>query len=786
MSDYLLQFVAGNLLVSAALAGCAWTAQTRLRRPMVAHLLWTLALVKLLTPPLFTLPVVPLPAEAASPTADQLPVHVDAALPAMAEVEPLADAATWSLPGAGTLLVCAWLLGSAVVLCWSLTRVATFQRLLRRSRATTPPALSAQLAALSHRFGLRRAPDLHVTTARVTPMVWWLGGRVQVYLPVEMATQLPDDQLRWILAHELGHVRRGDHLVRWIEWLTCVAFWWNPVTWWARRNLRANEEVCCDALVMRTLQGSRHSYANSLLAAVEFLAMPGPRPPAMASEINSGGFLQKRFEMIVSKTPVKTVPRWLQGALAASAALLMPLGVAYAQNPDVEAVSERLERAVKAGELSKQDMRTMLGALKKSAAKQEQRGRDANRDRNQADELKERAEAMRRRLKAAIDSGSVDPSEARKILRERMAQLELEAAKRQEQLDREAADRQVERVRRRDRDESERRELIRRQRELQDRQRELEARTRELRERRDRDGRDERAAEYKKRLGAAIDNGRIDREQAARLWKEYAEKQQQQQQQKQKPQQQQDPRGAQARTDARDAYRAARAQYEDVRRQLEVAVKNGKLEREDMARKVEQMTDKIEAYRRKLAEVEKQRARAAKTDRGDRGEAVRRRLAAAVDRGDLSRQEARQKWLQLQSDKPVDKRATDRRAPQRDARADDARKQLQDLRAALDAAVERGDLSKQDAKKKWNALRKEMAAKKKAERKAQAEARKKSARQGGRDLKALEARIEAAVRRGDLSKEEAAQKWAAIKREMAAEDADRRSADRRRRRGGIR
>ncbi|MFN3243829.1 MAG: M56 family metallopeptidase [Planctomycetota bacterium] len=775
MSDYLLHFVAGNLLVSAALAGCAWTAQTRLRRPMVAHLLWTLALVKLLTPPLFTLPIVPLPAEAASPTADQLPVHVDAALPAMAEVEPLADAATWSLPGAGTLLVCAWLLGSAVVLCWSLTRVATFQRLLRRSRATTPPALTAQLAALSHRFGLRRAPDLYVTTARVTPMVWWLGGRVQIYLPVEMATQLPDDQLRWILAHELGHVRRGDHLVRWIEWLTCVAFWWNPVTWWARRNLRANEEVCCDALVMRTLQGSRHSYANSLLAAVEFLAMPGPRPPAMASEINSGGFLQKRFEMIVSKTPVKTVPRWLQGTLAACAALLMPLGVAYAQNPDVEAVSERLERAVKAGELSKQDMRTMLGALKKSAAKQEPRGRDASRDRNQADELKERAEAMRRRLKAAIDSGRVDPSEARKILRERMAQLELETAKRQEQLDREAADRQVERVRRRDRDESERRELIRRQRELQDRQRDLEARTRELRERRDRDGRDERAAEYKKRLGAAIDNGRIDREQAARLWKEYAEKKQQQ-----------DPRGAQARTDARDAYRAARAQYEDVRRQLEVAVKNGKLEREDMARKVEQMTDKIEAYRRKLAEVEKQRARAAKTDRADRGEAVRRRLEAAVERGDLSRQEARQKWTQLQSDKPVDKRATDGRAPQRDARADDARKQLQDLRAALDAAVERGDLSKQDAKKKWNALRKEMAAKKKAERKAQAEARKKSARQGGRDLKALEARIEAAVRRGDLSKDEAARKWAAIKTEMAAEDADRRSADRRRRRGGIR
>jgi Zn-dependent protease with chaperone function len=30
--------------------------------------------------------------------------------------------------------------------------------------------------------------------------------------------------LRWILAHELGHIKRKDHLVRWLEWLALVAF----------------------------------------------------------------------------------------------------------------------------------------------------------------------------------------------------------------------------------------------------------------------------------------------------------------------------------------------------------------------------------------------------------------------------------------------------------------------------------------------------------------------------------------------------------------------------------
>ena len=62
---------------------------------------------------------------------------------------------------------------------------------------------------------------------------------------------------QWIVAHELAHVRRRDYLVRWVEWLACVCFWWNPVVWWAQRNLRAMEEICCDDLVLSTCTRNR-------------------------------------------------------------------------------------------------------------------------------------------------------------------------------------------------------------------------------------------------------------------------------------------------------------------------------------------------------------------------------------------------------------------------------------------------------------------------------------------------------------------------------------------------
>jgi hypothetical protein len=114
--------------------------------------------------------------------------------------------------------------------------------------------------------------------------------------------------------------------------LACVCFWWNPVVWWARYNLRANEEICCDALVVRSLGPKRDSYAVSLLAAIECLVHPALRVPAMASEINSGGVLERRFRMIVSGPPIRKTSTWLTAFILLCAMVVLPLGLVYAHN----------------------------------------------------------------------------------------------------------------------------------------------------------------------------------------------------------------------------------------------------------------------------------------------------------------------------------------------------------------------------------------------------------------------------------------------------------------------
>ena len=382
MTDFLLQFVVGNVLVAAPLALVAYLVQRSQRVPTIAHVLWLLVLVKLVTPPLLTLPVVPIPTTtepASTSTAATLlsvPITNAESMPEVpnehASVVDNTTMAATAVPesdwirGLRTGLLVVWFAGALFVLVRSLVPIVRFHRLMRSACRSASPRVHRIANETVRRLGMRACPAIETIPAQVAPLVWCFGGRVRVVLPEALAVEMDERELQMVLAHELAHVKRRDYLVRWIEWLACVAFWWNPIAWWARRNLRLNEEMCCDAMVLEALSPDPRGYASSLLNVVEFLASPAIRPPAMACAMN-GGTLERRLGMIISQRTRKT-PKWLTAGVVAMSIGLLPLGVAYAQ--DVEAVGKRLRQAVAEGELTGEQARAMLETLRRSAARE--------------------------------------------------------------------------------------------------------------------------------------------------------------------------------------------------------------------------------------------------------------------------------------------------------------------------------------------------------------------------------------------------------------------------------
>ena len=375
MTDLLFRIVVSNVCISLALAIAALLVETTAKRPVIAHLLWVLVLVKLVTPPIVTIPVITIPASPDN-AAMVAPSDIDGPLAGTTmKIDASAfDASSaeetpptiWEQAKPAVLL--AWLLGSGFILIWSLVRVYRFDRLLRRGSEVAPPGLREIGATIARRLGLKKIPAIRTTSAQLSPLVWWIGGKVRVVLPQSLLGRIDTQQSQWILAHELAHVRRRDYLVRWLEWLACVVFWWNPLAWWGRQHLRANEEICCDDLVLSSLKPKPRTYANSLLNAIEHFASPVICPPALASKINTGGFLRRRFKMIVSETTHRTHSRWLHVCVLVGAMLVLPLCVVYGQ--DFEAVEKRLDAAVAEGEINREQADAMMDALRLTVARE--------------------------------------------------------------------------------------------------------------------------------------------------------------------------------------------------------------------------------------------------------------------------------------------------------------------------------------------------------------------------------------------------------------------------------
>jgi beta-lactamase regulating signal transducer with metallopeptidase domain len=317
-----LQVAVSNLVFSVALAIVAHRVDRSGRYPAIAHLLWVLVLLKVLTPPLIVLPLLP--------GAPELPTDASGIDLAAG----LAGAGPVALVGAMPILMAGWLLGSVTVLAVSLFRVRRFDALLRDTARPASSEVGRLAESVALRMGLRARPEILLTSARLSPLTWWTGGRVRIVLPAGLCGAMAADELRWVLAHELGHVKRRDHLVRWLEWLACVAFWWNPVVWWARRSLRHAEEASCDALVMSRLRGRPQAYARALLVVVEFLVGPATRPPAVATGMDAGEGLERRFARIVAPQPGSPMPPKLVATVMGAALLLMTLGLGSASLPE--------------------------------------------------------------------------------------------------------------------------------------------------------------------------------------------------------------------------------------------------------------------------------------------------------------------------------------------------------------------------------------------------------------------------------------------------------------------
>ena len=209
---------------------------------------------------------------------------------------------------------------------WSVVGLnsARFRRMIRSARPA-PAELRERIGRVAERLGLRNIPMACLLPVRMSPMVWVpLAGPPHLVLPEELWGLLDAAQQDAILAHELAHLKRRDHWVRRLEALACGLYWWDPVAWWARREVERAEERCCDAWVLWALPTAAGAYAEALVMTAAYLSGLRQPLPLGASGVGRLSSLKGRLQMILSDPTTVSVKRTAPWALLVLGALSLP------------------------------------------------------------------------------------------------------------------------------------------------------------------------------------------------------------------------------------------------------------------------------------------------------------------------------------------------------------------------------------------------------------------------------------------------------------------------------
>lgn len=205
-----------------------------------AYALWAVVLFRLLCPvslssPASVLNLAPVPAPEAPVAAVEFvsvpnePVLLPEEEPAAPSVSPLAVAG-WI-----------WAVGVGITAAWGIRAYLRLKARLATSAPVSP--------------GVRAADDI------CSPFVLGLVRPV-IYIPSGM----PERQQAQILLHERHHIRRGDHIWKFLSCVALCLHWFNPAVWLAFLLADRDMELSCDEAVLNMLGPRvRSDYAQSLL-----------------------------------------------------------------------------------------------------------------------------------------------------------------------------------------------------------------------------------------------------------------------------------------------------------------------------------------------------------------------------------------------------------------------------------------------------------------------------------------------------------------------------------------
>ncbi len=194
---------------------------------------------------------------------------------------------------AGYLLLGIWIVGIITMIIL----VIKSSLRLRTLKKSALPLQNPEVHRLYHRcleeIGIHRNIPVYSTVFLKFPIIVGLL-KPCIYLPIHLISDYTlsrsansegvcitgypngcnESDMRYMLLHELQHYKHKDAIASYLMNLARVIYWFNPLVWYALKEMRNDREVACDTSVLKMLEEDDYEdYGNTLINFAEKISL---------------------------------------------------------------------------------------------------------------------------------------------------------------------------------------------------------------------------------------------------------------------------------------------------------------------------------------------------------------------------------------------------------------------------------------------------------------------------------------------------------------------------------
>ena len=174
---------------------------------------------------------------------------------------------------AGYILLGIWIVGIFAMIIL----VIKSSLRLRNLEKSGLPLQNPEVRRLYHRcleeMGIHRNIPVYSTAFLKSPIIVGLL-KPCIYLPIHLISDYNESDMRYMLLHELQHYKHKDAVASYLMNLAGVVYWFNPLVWYALKEMRNDREVACDTSVLKMLEEDAYEdYVNTLINFAEKVSL---------------------------------------------------------------------------------------------------------------------------------------------------------------------------------------------------------------------------------------------------------------------------------------------------------------------------------------------------------------------------------------------------------------------------------------------------------------------------------------------------------------------------------